>query len=40
VEQFGMAGEQARFVLNVGANWSRSLKIALIKNSPGLCKVG
>jgi len=34
-----MAGEQARFVPNAGANWSLSLKIPLIKNRPGLRKV-
>jgi len=39
VEQFGMAGEKARSVLNAGANWNLFLKIPLIKNSPGLRKV-
>lgn len=35
-----MAGEKVRFASNAGANWSRSLKILLIKNSPGFRMVG
>jgi len=33
-----MAGEEVRFVSNAGANWRWSLKILLIKNSPGVGK--
>jgi len=35
-----MVGENIRFASNAGANWSRSLKILLIKNSPGFRMVG
>lgn len=31
-----MAGEQVRFVPNVGANWSLSVNVVLLKNRPGL----
>jgi hypothetical protein len=34
-----MAGEKARFALNVKVNWSQSLKILMIKNRPALRKV-